>query len=518
MFQSLIVMQAGCRRSFLRHLLHRMTTLATTVVAALALQAIDVQPVHAQTRDLPNIVLIMADDLGYGDLGCYNRQSKIPTPNLNRLATQSIRFTDAHTPSAVCTPTRYGLLTGRYCWRSRLKRGVLWGYSRSLIDQKRMTIASLLKRRGYGTGCVGKWHLGLGNQEKTDYSRPLHPGPVDLGFDYFFGIPASLDMQPYLYVENDRPVTPPSGTIAGSRQRRQGGGGFWRGGPISPGFRHIDVLPTITGKAVGFIETQAKKHPGRPFFLYFPLTAPHTPWMPTKEFQGRSEAGSYGDFVAQVDAMIGRVIKTLDRLKLRKNTLLIVTSDNGAHWTPADIRKYGHRADGPLRGQKADIWDGGHRVPFLVRWPGKIKPGTVSHETICLTDVLATCAAVVGQRLPDNAGEDSYNILPVLLGEKRNGPIRPATVHHSLSGKFAIRVGNWKLITSRGSGGFSAPRNIKPKPGEPKGQLYNLSNDLAETQNLYQKHPEIVGRLSALLQRYQSEGHSRPLTGRKPIP
>ena len=496
----------------------RSTVRVAIAVVALCSQLLSVTQVKAAKKRPPNIVLIMADDLGYGDLGCYNRESKIPTPNLNRLATESIRFTDAHTPSAVCTPTRYGLLTGRYCWRSRLKHGVLWGYSRCLIDPKRMTIASMLKRHGYGTGCIGKWHLGLGNQEKTDYSRPLHPGPVDLGFDYFFGIPASLDMPPYVYIENDRPVAPPSETIKGSRQRRAGGGGFWRGGAIAPGFRHIDVLPTVTKKAVGFIETQAAQHPERPFFLYFPLTAPHTPWMPTKKFRGRSGAGPYGDFVVEVDAMIGRVLKTLDRLKLRKNTLLFVTSDNGAHWTPTDIRKYGHRANGPLRGQKADIWDGGHRVPFLVRWPGKIKPGSVCDETVCLTDVLATCAAVVGQTLPDNAAEDSYNILPALLREKRTGPIRPAIVHHSLSGKFAIRIGSWKLIPSRGSGGFSKPRDYKPKPGEPKGQLYNLAKDLGETENLYQERPDVIRRLLAPLERFKSEGHSRPLTGHKATP
>ena len=451
----------------------------------------------------------MADDMGYGDLGCYNKASKTPTPAMDSLAAEGVRLTDAHSPSAVCSPTRYGVLTGRYSWRTRMKRGVLGGYSRALIDPSRVTVASFLKRHGYATACVGKWHLGLGAAAKTDYTKPLTPGPNSLGFDYFYGIPASLDMTPYVFVKNERVVALPTEKIAGSGMRRKGGGGFWRGGGIAPGFRHIDVLPVCTKEAVKFIQGQADRAAAAPFFLYFPLSAPHTPWMPTKEFVGKSGAGPYGDFTAQVDWTVGQVVEALRKTKQLDNTLLIVTSDNGAHWLPSDIKKYGHRANGRLRGQKADIHEGGHRVPFIARWPGKIKPGTTSDQTVCHTDLLATVAAVIGEKLPKGAGPDSYNILPALLGEAKDIPIREATVHHSANGMFAIRQGPWKLILGRGSGGFTAPRVVKPKPGEPKGQLYHLGDDPGEKKNVYLENPQVVKRLSALLKRYRTEGHSK---------
>lgn len=452
----------------------------------------------------PNIVFMMADDMGYGDPVCQNAASKIPTPNMDRLAREGVRFTDAHTPSAVCTPTRYGLLTGRYCWRSRLKSGVLEGYDRALIEPGRMTVASLLREHGYHTGCVGKWHLGLGDADPTDYTKPLRPGPLEAGFDYFFGIAASLDMPPYCYIENDAPTVAPTETIERSERPA-----YWREGAIAPGFTHEGVLPTLTKKAVAYIEKQAPEE--QPFFLYFPLTAPHTPWVPIDDVEGRSQAGTYGDFVAQVDDSLGRVLDALERTGAVNDTLIIFTSDNGSHWTPAFIEEWGHRANGELRGQKADIWDGGHRVPFIARWPGKVTPGTTCNEVICLTDLMATSAAIVGASLPENAGEDSYNILPALLGEPREGPIREATVHHSFNGTFAIRQGRWKLILGRGSGGFSKPRTIEPKEGEPKGQLYDIEADIDESENLWAQHPEIVERLTALLERYKQEGRSRPV-------
>jgi arylsulfatase A-like enzyme len=455
----------------------------------------------------PNIVVILADDLGYGDPRCYNKDSRIPTPHIDRLATQGMRFTDAHTPSAVCTPTRYGLLTGRYCWRTSLKRGVLNGYSPLLIEPGRLTVASLLKRRGYVTAGMGKWHLGLGNQKQTDFARPLKPGPNTVGFDSFFGIPASLDMPPYVFFENDRVTEAPSATIEASTMRRNGGKGFWRAGAIAPHFKHIDVLPRIRDKAVAFLGKQAAD---KPFFLYLALTAPHTPWLPTEAFNGKSGAGPYGDFVAQVDATVGRVMKALDDARLSDNTLLIFTSDNGAHWLPTDIAKWKHRANDGLRGQKADIWDGGHRVPFIARWPGKVRAGSTSNELICLTDLLATVAAVVSEKLPADAGEDSFNILPVLLGQKLERPVREAVVHHSGDGTFGIRQGPWKLAMALGSHGFSDPKNVKPMEGGPKGQLYNLAADPEERDNLWLKKPEIVKRLTALLERYQTEGRSRP--------
>lgn len=480
----------------------------------------------AESSHRPNIVFILADDLGSGDLGCYNSDSKIPTPAFDELAASGMRFTDAHTPSSVCSPTRYGVLTGRYAWRSRLKEGVLWGYSRSLIEPNRTTVASLLKQQGYATACVGKWHLGFQTPDLTaadlppastilpgdhphavDYSQPLLPGPNTVGFDYYFGIPASLDMEPYVYVENDRPLEQPTEMIEKSEHRRSGGGGFWRGGPIAPSFKHIDVLPTITAKATAWIGQQSSD---KPFFLYFPLNAPHTPWMPTDEFRGKSQAGYYGDFVTQVDWVVRQVMNSLDEHGHADNTLLIVTSDNGAHWPVGDIEKWQHAANSHFRGQKADIWEGGHHVPFIARWPGKIEAGSQSSETICVTDLMATAAAVSGTAVPDNAGEDSFNLLPALLGEQLDKPIRDATIHHSMNGTFSIRSGDWKLVADNlGSGGFTAPRVVKPEPDGPAGQLYNLAEDPTEATNVWSEHPDVVARLSERLTRLQAAGRSR---------
>ncbi len=454
----------------------------------------------------PNIVYVLADDLGWGDLGCYNRESGVPTPHADRLASQGVRFTDMHSPSAVCTPTRYGILTGRYSWRTSLKSGVLWGYSPNLIEPGRLTVASLLKSRGYWTGALGKWHLGLGNREKADYDQPLRPCPNDHGFDYFFGIPASLDMDPYLYVENNRAVEKPTSHTEGRNNPR---GVFWRAGAIAPNFKLEEVLPTLTRKAVEFIGDRARK-PAQPFFLYLALTAPHTPWLPTPQFRGRSRAGDYGDVAALVDDTLGQVMRALEEAKAAGNTLLIFTSDNGADWKPPDKARFTHRANAHWRGMKADTWEAGHRIPFLARWPGKIRPGSTSDELGCLTDLLATAAEIIGAKLAQNAGEDSYSLLPALLG-KRGKPIREAVVHHSNQGMFAIRQREWKLILGGGSGGFSEPRRVEPKPGEPEGQLYNLARDPAEFENVYQKNPDIVKRLAALLEKYQRDGHSRPL-------
>jgi arylsulfatase A-like enzyme len=493
--------------TFRRNLLHKLTTLILTLGTAIPSTSWANKAQASEKPRVPNIVLILADDLGYGDLSCYNKDSKIPTPNLDRLAGQGMRCTDAHTPSSLCTPTRYGLLTGRYCWRTSLKKGVLNGYSPFLIEPKRLTAASLLKQHGYVTAGIGKWHLGLGDAKKTDFGTPLRPGPISAGFDTYFGIPASLDMPPYVFIENEGVTEAPTASIQDSAMRRQGGSGFWRAGAIAPHFKHLDVLPKITARAVDVVRKQSAD---KPFFLYLALTGPHTPWMPTEEFRGKSKAGYYGDFVAQVDASVGRVLKALDDAKLADNTLLIFTSDNGAHWLPEDIEKWGHRANDGLRGQKSDIWEGGHRVPFLVRWPGRVAAGRTSKELICLTDFLATVAAVVGAKLPADAGEDSYNLLPALRGDKLDKPIRAAIVHHSGDGTFAIRQGPWKLAMALGSHGFSKPHDIKPKPGEAKGQLYNLEDDPQERENLWLKKPEIVARLTALLEKYKSEGRSRP--------
>jgi len=461
------------------------------------------QTSREQENPPPNIIYIMADDMGYGDLGCQNKDSKIPTPNMDALAAQGMRFTDAHTGSAVCTPTRYGLLTGRYAWRSRLKKSVLWGYSPALIEPDRVNVASFLEKQGYVTGCVGKWHLGLDwglldnitpsdradeKGKNIDYSKPITNGPIDLGFDYFYGIPASLDMIPYVYIENRKVVAPPIERIKGTTGRR-----FYRGGPCAPGFKHKDTLSHLTGKAVDFIDRNAGKSKEKPFFLYLPLTAPHTPVLPADFVKGKSKAGEYGDFVFEVDFTVGQVMKALNRHGVCENTLIIFTSDNGS--TELPMKEYDHRPNAELRGRKSDAWDGGHRVPFIARWPGRIEAGSICEETICHTDLLATCAQIIGADLPDNAGEDSYGILPALLQQPYNKPLRAPVIHHSINGLFAIRKGKWKLIEGKGSGGWTSGGKNDPA----KGQLYNMAEDLKETNNLYLKRPDIVSELTAHL-------------------
>lgn len=456
----------------------------------------------AQASPPPNIVLILCDDLGYGDVGAYFRSGKIPTPHMDRMAQEGMRFTDAHSPSSVCTPTRYGVLTGRYCWRTKLKSGVGNGYSPALIEPGRETIASMLKKKGYRTGGFGKWHLGLGTEEKTDYAREFRPSPNEYGFDEYFGIPASLDMPPYVFIENHRAVEPPTSTIPDNGEVKRGP--FWRGGPRAPSFQMEDVLPSIVKRACAFVEKERE-----PVFAYVPLPAPHTPWVPAKAFQGKSKAGLYGDFVEQVDASIGEILTALERSGKAGNTLVIVTSDNGAPWEQRDSKEAtGHWANANWRGQKADIQEAGHRIPFLVRWPGRVKPESVSNQTICLTDIFATIAAVQGVKLTGGMGEDSVSILPELVG-RRKGALREAVVHHSSMGLFSIRQDEWKLVLGRGSGGFTEPAKVTPKPGEPAVELYNLRRDPHEDNNVASANGHIVSRLTALLKKYQDEGRSR---------
>jgi arylsulfatase A-like enzyme len=462
----------------------------------------------AAARRRPNIVYILADDLGWGDLRRYNPDSAIATPNADRLAREGMLFTDMHSPSSVCTPTRYGVLTGRYAWRSRLKSGVLNGWSPNLIEPRRLTVASMLRAQGYYTAGVGKWHLGLGEREKTDYDQPLRTGPLDHGFDYYFGIPASLDMDPYLYFENHRAVERPTARTEGSHLGDPRGA-FWRPGPMSPSFKFDQVLPALANKAIDIVRQRAGRRT-QPFFLYFPLTGPHTPWMPIAPFRGKSKAGEYGDFVAQVDDVLGRLMKALEESGQARDTLLIFTSDNGAYWGARDKAIYPHLANAGWRGMKADIWEAGHRIPFLARWPGRIPADCVCDEPGCLTDLVATAAAVSGARLPRDAAEDSFNLLPAMEGRRLKNPIREAVVHHSAMGHFSIRQGDWKLCLELGSGGFTQPRTEVPSADGPRGQLYNLREDPGEKVNVYTQFPRIVSRLAALLDKYKSEGRSRP--------
>lgn len=386
----------------------------------------------------PNIVWIMADDLGYGDLSCLNESSKIQTPNLDRLASEGMTFTDAHAPSAVCTPTRYGVMTGRYCFRSALKNGVLGGGSPPLIATDRMTVPKLLKSHGYATAGFGKWHLGLdwatkdgqpvqNDMRNVDFTKPFAHGPTTLGFDYYYGISASLDMPPYTYLENNRAVAAPDGMTESKTFPIN-----WRSGPIAPGFQHREVLATLTEKTTGFIDRWAKEKSGKPFFGYVALTAPHTPVLPRERFKNITGAGDYGAFVAEVDWTVGEILRAIERAGATGNTLVIFTSDNGPE-RQMEQRKleYQHYSAYHFRGHKRDIWDGGHRIPFLAKWPGQIQAGSRTAELICLTDLMSTCAAIVGAKLPYNAGEDSYNILPALLSKTGGKPIREAVVHHS---------------------------------------------------------------------------------------
>lgn len=471
----------------------------------------------------PNVIVILCDDLGQGDLGCYNADSKVPMPSADKLAAQGMMFTDAHTPSSVCTPTRYSTLTGQYCWRTRLKKSVLNGWSNSLINKDRPTIASMLKPYGYHSAAVGKWHIGWnwrdtdGNEidgkqsmDNVDFSRPLALGPHEIGFDHSYLIPASLDMAPYLYLIDSKAEAAPTDTTPGSKRRWSGGGGFWRAGPMQPGFDFYQFLPKTTKAAVAYIDRRAaanKAGDDQPFFLYFPLPAPHTPWMPNKEFQGKTPVGWYGDFVAETDWSLGEIMDALDRNKLTENTIVIFTSDNGSHWPNEQIKEFGHDANNGWRGQKADIHEAGHRVPFVVRWPAVIKPGTVSDQTVCLTDIYATVAEAVGHTLNDNEGEDAISMLPIFKGVDK--PIREATVHHSLSGMFAIRKGDWKLILGLGSGGFSRVDKKAAQKAGFEGQLFNLKDDPQETKNLWKEKPEVVKELTELLEKYKVDGRSR---------
>ncbi len=454
----------------------------------------------ARAADKPNIVVILVDDMGYGDAGCYNPESKIPTPNIDSLAAAGMRFTDAHAAGALCHPSRYGLLTGQHPFRTNVSE---WR-KRPLIDEKQTTVASLLNSNGYKTSMVGKWHLGF---RENGYDKPLPGGPVDRGFDSFFGIRASTDIPPYFYIRGNRAVSPPSERIEANRSDGWSPiqGAFWREGGIAPDLVLKDVLPRFTDEAVGVIQVHSKADTDQPLMLYLAYPAPHTPWLPAPEFIGKSKAGMYGDFLVMVDAMIGRVLRALDAAEMSDNTLLIFSSDNGPVWFDTDVERFGHDSVGGLRGMKADAWEGGHRVPFIVRWPGEVSDGSVSHQTICSTDVLATFAAAIDVDLPKGAGPDSFSFLPVLKGDHpKNKPIRGPLVIPASGGVMSIRSGPWKLITGLGSGGFSQPRRVKRKPGGPIGQLYNLASDPAETKNLYLEEPGIVKRLQDELVRVRS--------------
>ncbi|MGJ7033293.1 sulfatase family protein [Niabella hirudinis] len=485
--------------------------------------------IRAQTgmEQHPNIIFILADDMGYGDISCNNPDAKIRTINIDRLAENGMRFTAAHTTSSVCTPSRYSILTGRYNWRSRLKQGVVSGYDRPLIDASRLTLADMLKSKGYHTACIGKWHLGLEYTTKDgaaarfdpktgktniEFEEPLRQTPNDLGFDYYYGIAASADMPPYMYIENRKFVQKYDRIDGDSRYTRTDMSRFFRPGPASKDITPEGILPDITARAKRYIEEQSAS---RPFFLYFSLTAPHKPIAPDRSFAGKTGIHGYLDFCLQVDETVGTIVNTLKKQGLYENTLIIFTSDNG--FAPyVDVRfmeDHGHYPSYIYRGYKADSWEGGHRVPLVVQWPGRIAPHTITNELVSLADWFATVSSIVHTAVPDNAAEDSYNLSPLLLGKNGPRPLREAIVYHSAKGEFAIQKGSWKLILcdEKTAGGSWVPdKRYDSLQSKTPFLLYDLETDPGETNNLYSRHPHKVKDLKALLTRYITEGRSTP--------
>lgn len=470
-----------------------------------------------EDRKQPNIVFILADDMGYGDVSYFDNNSKLKTENLDRMAQEGVVFTDAHSSSSVSTPTRYGILTGRYNWRSTLKDNVLYGYDKALIPADRETMASMLRKQGYTTAGIGKWHLGWdwnnidAGKDKIDFSKPVENGPTTRGFDYFYGFCGSLDMAPYVYIENDMPTSLPDRETV-----NEGKYSWWRKGPTGADFVHEQVLPNLVDRACNYIREKAKAD--QPYFLYLPLPAPHTPILPTEEFRGKSGIGEYGDFVLMVDAMVGKVLQAIKESGEDENTIVVFTTDNGCSPSAGikEMEAQGHRPNSIYRGHKADLFDGGHRIPCILRWPKGAKPHEVK-QTVCLTDFYATFAAINGYKLMDSEGEDSYNLLPAIVSETEIDPIREATVHHSIDGQFTIRQGDWKLLLSASSGGWSAPMptDTLALDSLPPVQLYNMKEDPSETTNVEAEHPEIVSRLRALMAKYVRDGRSTPGTLQK---
>jgi len=519
-----------------------LTTLLLTVGLGLGGAVLSAAP------ERPNVVVFLSDDMGYGDPQCLNPQSKIPTPHIDRLAREGMVFTDAHSSSSICTPSRYGLLTGRYCWRSKLPTGITWYWDPPLIARDRLTMGKMFQAHGYATACVGKWHLGwdwpltddgyisdrfdgvlLPAAKRSefgkmiDYTRPIKDGPTTRGFDYYFGT-AVPNFPPYCFIENDRTV----GTPSLPKPRDMFGRGW---GPMIEGWKLEKILPALTGKAVDYIDRQAAAETRQPFFLYFASTAPHTPIRPDRPFRGKSAAGPYGDLVHQVDWTLGQILQALERNGMADNTIVVFTSDNGSPQRAGDphlhgkdafepgavLETYGHNPSHIYRGMKWNIWDGGHRVPLIVRWPGRVRPGSRQEQTVCLTDWMRTFAVLLDHNLPDRAAEDSYNIMPLLRGTSSE-PVREATVHHSgMAGPrmesgngFAIREGKWKLIHGVGPHGRAKGRAKNLPADHPPGELYDLQADPGEQTNLWNQQPEVVGRLVELLQKYQREGRSAP--------
>ncbi|MCG6158028.1 sulfatase family protein [Rubinisphaera margarita] len=493
------------------YLLNKITTLLLTALAFYSGFGSSRTALSASPGNAPNVLIIYTDDQGYGDASCLNDESKFQTPGLDRLAREGMTLTNGHCSDTVCTPSRYGLLAGRYSWRTTLKSGVFGAEEPCLLPDDRVNLASLLKENGYRTGMVGKWHLGMdfpGTFGERDWSKPTRDMPLDKGFDYFFGIPASMNFGVLAWFEGRYPQTPPM--LFTDRKPTDLAMQDFRFMPpydqlppnkkaveVAPDFIDTACLTRFTEKAIEFIDTSAGSE--KPFFLYLPYTSPHKPVVPLPEFRGQGEAGGYGEFMIETDYHIGRVLDALDQQELTENTLVIFSSDNGPENTyPERVEKYGHDSAGPYRGGKRDAYEGGHRVPFFVRWPAVVKPGTEWDGPVCQTDVLATVAEILDVELPEDAGEDSVSFLPVLRGAKKIA-IRPAMVHHESNGRFAVRDtidgDEWKLLMEY---------------RRDKRELYNVTKDPAEKENLVSKRPEIVEQLKETLTRIVISGRSVP--------
>jgi arylsulfatase A len=482
----------------------------------------------------PNIVYALVDDMGYGDASCFNPDGKILTPNIDRLAREGITFTDAHSTSSVCTPSRYSILTGRYNWRSTLQRGIVRPFGAPLIDEDRLTVAGLLGGHGYHTACIGKWHLGMGwdfevtaevlpeydkgkslvsDVEATDrqrelwrdiFSRTIQSGPTTRGFDYYFGVDVP-NWPPYCFIENDRTVGVPSEFLP---ERLVGDNLASIQGPAMPYWHFEQLLPTFAMKADRYIGDRVAG--GEPFFLYLPLTSPHTPLSVNKPWIGKSDLNNlYADLVLETDDVLGRVLDSLERHGIADNTMVVFASDNGCapYIGVNDLETQGHYPSAHYRGYKADAWDGGHRIPHVVRWPGVIVPGSTCDQLVCLSDFTATCAEIVDYDLPDGVAEDSVSMLPLFRGERGD---RATAVHHSIEGKFAIRDGRWKLVLCPGSGGWAHPDEQAASEGLPLAQLYDMEIDPGETTNLVRERRDEARRLLALLRSQVDAGRSTP--------
>jgi arylsulfatase A len=492
----------------------------------------------------PNIVFIFADDMGYGDVSALNEAARTHTPAIDKLLSEGMSFTEAHASASVCTPSRYGLLTGRYAFRSEIGAATgLNGFHQSVIEPGRETLASVLKSAGYSTACIGKWHLGINWQTKdgtgaprqdaetmysnVDYGKRISGGPNDFGFDYSFIHPASLDIAPYMFIRNHEVIETEMILTSDHYPLRQNNtvygfdkhhtkdtdvywekGVWWRDGEMSRSFRLEDCHNTIVTEGVNFIDKQVGEKSGEPFFLYLSLTGPHTPWLPTEQFKGKSNVGVYGDFIFDIDDAVRQIKEALSRNGVLENTIFIFSSDNGGYWPQQEVELYSHDSNHGRKGQKGDVWDGGHRVPLIISWPAKIKPSSEYRHLISLTDFFATFREMIGQNQEENSGEDSFSFWKVLTG-KSGEPVRHSMVHHSSGRFFGIRSGEWKYIDGLGSGGFTQPTRMKPEENGPLGQLYNMNDDPLENRNLYFQHPEKVTELSALLREIVEAGNSR---------